>query len=86
MANLTEFRAKVLRHIENHSEGGKYGVRVPDSWIDEANASVADGQSTPRGMDGRKLTEAGRRALSEHEGKTDGKRDGGARGKGDFRG
>lgn len=67
MAKLTELRARVLRHIERHSEHGKYGALVPNEWIDEAEASVRDGQSTPRGRDGRKLTIVGLRALSEHE-------------------
>lgn len=58
-----ELRRMVLEHIEYHSEGGKYGCRVPDPWIDEADASARDGQSTARGLDGRKLTDAGRRAL-----------------------
>ncbi|MEN6544443.1 MAG: hypothetical protein ABFE07_00200 [Armatimonadia bacterium] len=65
MGKLTDYRAKVLRHIEFHSEGGKYTSRVPDEWIDEANASVRDGQSVFIG--GRKLTADGRRALAEHE-------------------
>src|SRR5690606_25786651 len=60
---LTPLRRKVLEHIEIHSEGGKYGVRVPDAWIEEADASVLDGQSTPRDLNGRKLTESGRQAL-----------------------
>lgn len=67
MAKLTELRAKVLRHIELHSEQGKYGAIVPNEWIEEAEASVRDGQSTPRGLGGRKLTIIGLRALSEHE-------------------
>lgn len=62
---LTDFRRKVLEHIEFHSEGGIYGVSVPDAWIEEADASVVDGQSTPRGLNGRKLTPAGRAALNE---------------------
>lgn len=60
---LTPLRIKVLQHIETHSDGGKWPVRVPDAWIDEADRSVADGQSTPRDINGRKLTEAGRAAL-----------------------
>lgn len=67
MAQITELRAKVLRHIDDHSYGGRWGTRVPDAWIDEANQSVVDGQSTPRDMEGRKLTELGRTALMEYE-------------------
>lgn len=62
---MTDLRRKVLEHIEYHSEGGKYGCRVPDAWIEEAEASVREGQSTPRGLDGRKLTHAGRQALKD---------------------
>lgn len=55
---LTPFRRKVLEHIEY-----QYGCRVPDAWIEEADSSVRDGQSTPRDLNGRKLTPAGRLAL-----------------------
>ncbi|MGW9332758.1 hypothetical protein [Bosea sp. NPDC055594] len=60
---LTPFRRKVLEYIEYHSEGRKYGCRVPDAWIEEADSSVRDGQSTPRDLNGRRLTPAGRLAL-----------------------
>jgi hypothetical protein len=60
---LTKARREVLEHIERHSDGGRHRVRVPDAWIEEAEQSVQDGQSTPRWPSGRKLTEAGRRAL-----------------------
>lgn len=33
--------------------------------LTEADASVADGQSTPRDLNGRKLTDAGRATLNE---------------------
>jgi hypothetical protein len=60
---MTKARREVLEHIWRHSDGGKYGVAVPEAWIEEADRSVKDGQSTPRGPGGRILTEAGRRAL-----------------------
>lgn len=63
MTGELPLRARVLAHIELHSEGGRWGVRVPDDWIDEANASVEDGQSV-RGRDGRRLTEKGRSDLA----------------------
>ena len=61
---LTKARLQVLRHIANHDDGGRWGVRVPDAWIEEANASIVDGQ-TGRNALGRYLTPAGRLALSQ---------------------
>ncbi len=67
MAKLTEIRAKVLAHIELHSARGRFPCRVPDAWIEEANASIADGQSTHMEAKGRVLTDAGRAALAAQE-------------------
>lgn len=66
MGKLTKERMLVLRHIAAHDEGGKHGVRVPNAWIEEANASIEDGQ-TGRNALGRYLTPAGRAALGEGE-------------------
>lgn len=55
-------RYRVLQHIGNH-ETENMGSRVPDTWIEEANASIADGQSIKDGT-GRRLTEAGRLLVS----------------------
>lgn len=63
---LTKERLQVLQHIALHDNGGRHGVRVPDAWIAEANASIADGQ-TGRNALGRYLTDAGRAALSNPE-------------------
>lgn len=63
---LTKERLQVLQHIAQHDCGGTQGVRVPDAWIAEANASVADGH-TGRNALGRYLTDAGRAALSNSE-------------------
>lgn len=62
--NLTDLRRKVLEHIDYWTKDGG-SCRVPDGWIEEADQSVKDGQSTPRGLNGRKLTPAGRLALQE---------------------